>query len=354
MKELYDRDMREALFSYFEDSFSKIRFLEEFTMGKSRADAVMITDEELVGFELKSDKDSLVRLHRQILDYDKYYDRNYVVVGRHFASKISEAVPEHWGIIEVYDAGNSKEDDEYNERSAKKTEIVVKEIRTATSHNKNNLNRQLEFLWREELIRVVRAYKLGGVSGKNKVKLRKMLREGIEKDKLKLEFQHQMMEREYPVEYGYLYNTPLGEMTFITNGYEIMQIVFGNVVAKFSHNDMSSLHQDIKKQMDEYFAGKRKVFELPLEKKRFNAFTRKVYESLTYIPYGETRTYAEIADMAGRPKSYRAVGTINNHNPYPIIVPCHRVIGSKGQLTGYAGGVELKEFLLELEKSNCK
>ena len=87
MKELYDRDMREALFSYFEDTFSKIRFLEEFTMGKSRADAVMITDEELVGFELKSDKDSLARLQRQIIDYDKYYDRNYVTIQKLLTEK---------------------------------------------------------------------------------------------------------------------------------------------------------------------------------------------------------------------------------------------------------------------------
>ena len=343
MKELYDRDMREALFSYFEDSYNKIRFLEEFTMGKSRADAVMITDEELVGFELKSDKDSLARLHRQVLDYDKYYDRNYIVVGRHYAAKIDNEIPKHWGIIEVYDIGT---DD--------RVEIKVKEIRKAVSHDKNNLNRQLEFLWREELIDIIRHYKLGGVSGKNKVKLRKMLRDGIDDYELKLKMQQQLMEREYPVMYGYLYQTPVGELTFVTNGYEILQIVFGDISAKLSSNDTAGLHQDIKEQMDEYFAGERKVFELPLEKKRYNSFTRKVYEALSMIPYGETKTYGNIAEMAGRPKSYRAVGTINNRNPYPVIVPCHRVVGAKGQPTGYAGGLKFKEFLLELEKSNCK
>ena len=87
-----------------------------------------------------------------------------------------------------------------------------------------------------------------------------------------------------------------------------------------------------------------------MEKQRFNAFTRKVYNALCEIPYGETKSYGEIAKMAGKPKAYRAVGSINNKNPYPIVIPCHRVIGANGKLTGYGGGLEFKEMLLELEK----
>src|SRR5574344_1218292 len=107
MKELYDKDMREALFSYFEDSIEHIRFLEEVTMGRSRADAIMISQKEMVGFEVKSDKDSLVRLKRQIPDYDKYFDRNYLVVGEHFENKAKEVLPSHWGIIKIWDADDN-------------------------------------------------------------------------------------------------------------------------------------------------------------------------------------------------------------------------------------------------------
>lgn len=338
MKELYDKDMREALFSYFEDSFEKIRFLEEFTMGKSRADAVMITENEMIGFELKSDKDSLVRLKRQIKDYEKYYDKNYIVVGYHYVSKIESNIPEHWGIIEI------KEDNG----------LKVKIIRKAKGNKIKNLSSQLEFLWRSELISIMKKFKLGRVSGYSKVKLRKILREGMEPEVLKDELLHELMEREYPVIYAYLYKTPVGEITFITNAYEIELITFGDVSMKYNKNDMCELHMNIQSQMDEYFAGKRKEFDLPLEKKRFNSFTRKVYEALRTIPYGETRTYKEIAEMAMKPTSYRAVGTINNRNPYPIIVPCHRVIGANGKSTGYAGGIKFKEFLLELEKNNSK
>ena len=108
---------------------------------------------------------------------------------------------------------------------------------------------------------------------------------------------------------------------------------------------------ECKKQLEEYFAGKRKTFDLPLVPKG-TEFQQKVWKALQEIPYGETRTYGEIAAAIGNPKAARAVGMANNKNPIGIIIPCHRVVGANGKLVGYAGGMEKKEFLLELERNN--
>jgi len=103
------------------------------------------------------------------------------------------------------------------------------------------------------------------------------------------------------------------------------------------------------RQFSEYFDGKRKTFDLPLIM-RGTAFQKKVWKALQNIPYGKTVSYGEIAAKIGNPKACRAVGMANNRNPISIIVPCHRVIGHNGSLTGYGGGLELKQKLLELEK----
>jgi len=102
-------------------------------------------------------------------------------------------------------------------------------------------------------------------------------------------------------------------------------------------------------QLDEYFNGKRKVFNLPL-KLYGTDFQIDVWKALQNIPFGETRSYGEIARVIGKPKASRAVGMANNRNPIVIIVPCHRVIGHDGSLTGFGGGIELKRRLLELEQ----
>jgi methylated-DNA-[protein]-cysteine S-methyltransferase len=102
-------------------------------------------------------------------------------------------------------------------------------------------------------------------------------------------------------------------------------------------------------QLDEYFNGKRKVFNLPL-KLNGTDFQIDVWKALQNIPFGETRSYGEIARVIGKPKASRAVGMANNRNPIVIIVPCHRVIGHDGSLTGFGGGIELKKRLLELEQ----
>jgi methylated-DNA-[protein]-cysteine S-methyltransferase len=111
------------------------------------------------------------------------------------------------------------------------------------------------------------------------------------------------------------------------------------------------LIKETAEQLDQYFNKKRKVFNLPL-KLNGTDFQVKVWNALGEIAYGETRSYKELAAMTGNPKACRAVGMANNRNPVVIIVPCHRVIGHDGSLTGYGGGIELKRQLLELEKTN--
>lgn len=105
------------------------------------------------------------------------------------------------------------------------------------------------------------------------------------------------------------------------------------------------------KQLSEYFAGERRSFDVPLMPEG-TEFQKKVWRALAEIPYGETRSYADIAAAVGSPKGSRAVGMANHVNPLPVIVPCHRVVGKSGKLVGYAGGLDMKTMLLELERNN--
>ncbi len=111
------------------------------------------------------------------------------------------------------------------------------------------------------------------------------------------------------------------------------------------------LLNEAKKQVLEYLEGSRKEFDLLLAPEG-SVFQQKVWKALTLIPYGETRSYGEIAKLIGNPKACRAVGMANNKNPISLIIPCHRVIGSNGSLVGYGWGLELKAELLKLEKNN--
>ena len=114
-------------------------------------------------------------------------------------------------------------------------------------------------------------------------------------------------------------------------------------------DEHSQLSDTVYEQICEYMAGRRKSFDFPYELKG-TEFQKRVWEELCNIPYGETRTYKQIAEAVGNPKSSRAVGAANGKNPVWIAVPCHRVIGANGSLTGYAGGLEFKKALLEIEK----
>lgn len=106
------------------------------------------------------------------------------------------------------------------------------------------------------------------------------------------------------------------------------------------------------REMKEYFAGRRRTFDLPLYMEGTD-FQKRVWNALLQIPYGETRSYGEMAAMIGNRKACRAVGMANNRNPLMILVPCHRVIGADGSLVGYGGGLHIKEWLLALERKNC-
>jgi methylated-DNA-[protein]-cysteine S-methyltransferase len=107
--------------------------------------------------------------------------------------------------------------------------------------------------------------------------------------------------------------------------------------------------QGVKKQLEEYFAGERHRFDLALAPDA-TPFQAKVLEALQAIPYGETRSYRDVAETVGNPKALRAVGGANGSNPIPIVIPCHRVVGSDGSLTGFGGGLDTKRYLLDLER----
>jgi methylated-DNA-[protein]-cysteine S-methyltransferase len=105
----------------------------------------------------------------------------------------------------------------------------------------------------------------------------------------------------------------------------------------------------VRRQLDEYFEQKRTRFDLPIDLHVRAEFTLRVLEELARVPYGETATYGELARRVERPRAARAVGTVMHNNPIPIVLPCHRIVGSSGSLVGYGGGIERKELLLKLE-----
>lgn len=147
---------------------------------------------------------------------------------------------------------------------------------------------------------------------------------------------------------AFTYQTPLGDITiYERNGY-ITELGFGLPKTEDINFAETPVLKQAAAQLRQYFAKERKTFDLPLAPQG-TPFQRAVWAALLNIPYGQTRTYKDIAKAAGCPKGARAVGMACNKNPIGIIIPCHRVIGANGSLTGYAGGLELKQKLLLLE-----
>lgn len=144
------------------------------------------------------------------------------------------------------------------------------------------------------------------------------------------------------------YVTPVGHVTIASDGRAITEIAFGTRQLKGSERP-TELTNRAANQLQEYFAGKRTSFDLPLAP-HGTTFQRRVWEEVGAIPYGETRSYGQIAEAIGSPGAQRAVGGANNKNPIPIVIPCHRVIGANGKPVGYGGGLKVKEFLLGLEQ----
>jgi methylated-DNA-[protein]-cysteine S-methyltransferase len=145
-------------------------------------------------------------------------------------------------------------------------------------------------------------------------------------------------------------DSPIGRLRLVSDGEHLVKIEFEN---QYSGDEAANESSDpvleaSATQLKEYFAGKRRKFDLPLAAAGTD-FQRSVWAALAAIPYGELRSYRDIAQSIAKPKAVRAVGAANGRNPLPIVVPCHRVIGADGSLTGFAGGLEAKTFLLELE-----
>lgn len=146
----------------------------------------------------------------------------------------------------------------------------------------------------------------------------------------------------------YQFDTPLGQMALGEEEGRIIRLYLPGSPTPRLMPHATSLLKEGERQLLEYFAGTRKEFDLPLAPQG-TPFQQKVWAALRDIPWGQTRSYRDIAQAVNCSKGFRAVGMANNRNPIPIIIPCHRVVGADGSLTGYAGGLELKRALLELE-----
>ena len=154
----------------------------------------------------------------------------------------------------------------------------------------------------------------------------------------------------------YIYHkTPIGNIFIAGDGKVIKQMSFPEgSKQRRPQPDWQQTKQPFKraiKQLDHYFQGKLKTFDLPLDPDG-TEFQRQVWKALLDIPYGETTSYGELAQTIDRPKAARAVGAANGANPIPIVIPCHRVIGSTGALTGFGGGLPTKQWLLAHEQSH--
>ena len=149
------------------------------------------------------------------------------------------------------------------------------------------------------------------------------------------------------------HESPIGKLLLLGDGTALHRIHFPNERATPPRGAEKAKDElsEVREQLDEYFLGKRRTFDL-----KFNlqgtAFQKRVWHLLAEIPYGKTISYGELAKRAGSPKGARAVGAANGKNPLPIVLPCHRVIGKDGSLTGFGGGLSTKTALLKLEREN--
>ena len=148
----------------------------------------------------------------------------------------------------------------------------------------------------------------------------------------------------------FFYDSPVGRLLIAGNSSVITQLYFYDEGGLHDASvEETALLKKADAQLKEYFAGKRQIFDLPIAPDG-TVFQRNVWKALQNIPYGQTRSYGQIARAVGHEKASRAVGLANKRNPIAIIIPCHRVIGADGKLVGYGGGLDKKTYLLELEK----
>lgn len=186
---LNDKEMREILFDYYESTNERLRFFEELCIAKSRADAILVREDCLIGFEIKSDRDSLERLEGQVKNYSKFCNLCYIVTGNKHIDKIHEHVPEAYGIIKIF----------YDEDKKLSLEIVREATRKPKEALKRKLKHQLSLLWRPEIVSIAKAHKVKPISGKSKPKIATMLVEQVPFDILQRDICEALMERDYSI-----------------------------------------------------------------------------------------------------------------------------------------------------------
>lgn len=179
---LKDKDIREGLFNFLEDEYGKIRIFEEKTMGRSRADVVMITTQHIVGIEIKSDADTYARLQRQVKDYNRFYDMNYVVVGTSHAAHIEEHVPDFWGIITVEEVDN-------------KADYYI--LRRPKANPKLDMALKLSMMWRPELAHIQEINQMPRYKERSKAFVIGKILESIPLEVLNVQLCNELFERDY-------------------------------------------------------------------------------------------------------------------------------------------------------------
>ena len=179
---IHDRDIREPLFDYLEETYGKIRIIEEKMMGRSRADVVMVTEDALYGVEIKSDADTYTRLSRQVKDYDKYYDRNLIVVGTKHAHSVKEHVPEWWGIITV-----EEEDGRLDFYFYRQPEV----------NPKLDIKRKISILWRPELAHIQELNGMPKYRDKSKLFASNKIVDTVSYDILSPQISEELFQRDY-------------------------------------------------------------------------------------------------------------------------------------------------------------
>lgn len=143
-------------------------------------------------------------------------------------------------------------------------------------------------------------------------------------------------------------SSPIGPLRLLSNGHALVRVEFAGRHGDDGIETQDAVLEQAERELREYFAGSRRAFDVPVATEG-TVFQQQVWDALRGIPYGELRSYRDVAVTIGKPAAVRAVGAANGRNPVPIIVPCHRVIGSNGTLTGFGGGLETKRRLLALE-----
>jgi len=181
---LRDADIRDALCDYLEERSGRVRFFDELEMGSSRADIVMVTEEGLTGVEIKSDADTYARLPRQVRDYDRYFDRNLLVVGSRHAHHAAEHIPEHWGILVA-------------EREDGRMDFY--ELRSPKPNPKDPLRAQLKLLWRRELLHLQTENGLHKYAGKRRSTVESYVKKSVPGELLKPQILAELFERDYTI-----------------------------------------------------------------------------------------------------------------------------------------------------------